>query len=151
MMSVMCMIRALIFVRAATFGQLTKHIFDHGGGSGLVSKKSLPAWHSTFRPLTKTGRESYSSPLAHAEAVFEFASWPEDKSVAFRTSFPIAVSLAVYLDLFGCISIQKSEPTIINTDLAKASSFIQQWAARTFNQKATFFKDAVASEYVPSE
>ena len=22
-----------IFVRAATFGQLTKHIFDHGGGS----------------------------------------------------------------------------------------------------------------------
>jgi len=27
-----------IFVRAATFGQLTKHIFDHGGGSHPNSK-----------------------------------------------------------------------------------------------------------------
>src|SRR5258708_34629035 len=45
-----------IFVRAATFGQLTKHIFDHGGSSSKL-QKSLPAWHLTFRSLTKTGRE----------------------------------------------------------------------------------------------
>src|SRR5207245_10838011 len=41
------------FVRAATFGQLTKHIFDHGGGESKL-QKSLPPWHLSFRSLTKT-------------------------------------------------------------------------------------------------
>jgi hypothetical protein len=38
---------AAIFVRAATFGQLTKHIFDHGGVESKL-QKSLPPWHLTF-------------------------------------------------------------------------------------------------------
>jgi hypothetical protein len=38
----------LIFVRTATFGQLTEQIFDHEG-SILNSKGLGPAWLLTFR------------------------------------------------------------------------------------------------------
>jgi hypothetical protein len=37
-----------IFVRAATFGQLTKHIFDHGGESHPNSKSLASMAFNTF-------------------------------------------------------------------------------------------------------
>src|SRR5437660_4633080 len=54
-----------IFVRAATFGQLTKHIFDHGGGSASKLQKSLPAWHSTHFDLRRKRKANSSSARFH--------------------------------------------------------------------------------------
>ena len=50
-----------IFVPAATFGQLTKHIFDHGGGSHPNSDSRCQQAFNIFLSSGKSGRQNVVS------------------------------------------------------------------------------------------
>lgn len=63
-------------------------------------------------------------------------------------SFKQSALLAACLSLFGCITINSSEPIVAHSDLDKTKAAIQAWVVKEFPQKEGMFADAVTSHYV---
>ena len=56
--------------------------------------------------------------------------------------------IAACLSLFGCITINSSEPIVAHSDLDKTKTAIQAWVVKEFPQKEGMFADAVTSHYI---